>query len=164
MDLVNNNWMEPLFGMALVEAQFSPCVRRQYAAMAIKRGLNDNGYTFECRNNSRVTRACKNGCIRDKLGIKNGNHIRTELGAELHAEQALLIDTNKDYWDHLLLVGISHGHELLGEDVFPCLVCARMIKYAGYKNVFMRNKERVITAYSIEEIISYQEEVLVEND
>lgn len=159
MNLVNYNWMEPFFSKAIVEAQFSPCVRRQYAAMVTHKS------NFEVRHNARVTKACgKGGCVRNQQGILHGHHIRTELGAELHAEQAILIATTKEYWDHFILVGFDHnGEELLGENVYPCLVCARMIKYAGYRNVFMRNKDREILPVNIEDIISYQEEVLLEN-
>lgn len=146
--------IEPYYKIALKVAQESPCVRRKYGAVI---AYADSPVVVSATN-ARVTRCCDGVCIRNRAGVVNGSH--TELGAEVHAEQAALIDAPKKGLAFVLAGYKSVGYELVelkGIEVFPCLVCARMIKYAGYRYVYMRGETDLIP-YHIEDIIAYREQ------
>jgi deoxycytidylate deaminase len=144
--------VEPYYKLALKEAQQSPCVRRKYGvAIAF-----DNFQTV-ITHNARVTRACNSVCVRERYGVVHGS--QTELGAEVHAEQAALIEA-KGKGIAFVLAGWKGEKELKGVNVYPCLVCARMIKYAGYLWVYIKDETDQITPVSIYEIIEYREQEL----
>jgi deoxycytidylate deaminase len=147
----------PYYKIAQKVAKESPCQRRRFGAVI--------GYTgspiLVSACNSRVSSICDHHCIRDRYGVVNG--ARTELGAEVHAEQAVLIDS-PEKGEIFVLAGWQVNFEgdlteLKDIATFPCLPCARMIKYAGYKWVYMMGKE-LLTPYSINDIISYREQEL----
>lgn len=143
------NRIEPYYKVAKKRAKESPCLRRQYGAVIAYKDL-----PFVVGVNARVTHACDGGiCVRTRYGIVHGS--RTELGAEVHAEQAVLIEAPKQ-GEIFVLAGFKDAKELTGEDVYPCLVCARMIKYAGYTYVYL-NGGNGLTPVSIYDIIEYRE-------
>jgi deoxycytidylate deaminase len=144
------NRIEPYYKIAQKAANESPCVRRQYGAVI----AYDDFPTLVSATNARVTKACEGACIRERYGVVHGS--RTELGAEVHAEQAALIDAPKK-GVAFILAGYKDDQELVGRNVYPCLVCARMIKYAGYTYVYMKNDEGQIEPISIYDIIEYRE-------
>ena len=149
------NRIEPYYKIALKVAQESPCQRRKYGAVI---GYADS-ISLVSACNARVTKCCDgNICVRERYGLSNGE--RTELGAEVHAEQAVLIDAPKR-GDIFVLAGWKIGPTaqtiLLGADSYPCLVCARMIKYAGYKWVYIKNEKEILEPIHIETIIEYRE-------
>lgn len=150
--LIQLSKIDPYYKIALKVAKESPCVRRKYGAVIV---YEDGQLTSA--NNSRVSRICDHACVRDRAGLINGS--RTELGAEVHAEQAALIDSYKR-GTIFVLAGwqVVNGFELIeikGTLAYPCLVCARMIKYEGYKWVHLMNEE--LEPVHIEDIIKYRE-------
>jgi deoxycytidylate deaminase len=150
--------LAPYYKIALQHAKESPCTRRRYGAVIAydKEPIMSIGF------NARVTSCCDNGiCIRDRAGLVNG--LRTELGSEVHAEQAVLIEAPRKGLAFILagwqVVSYYDLVELTGTNVFPCLVCARMIKYAGYKWVTMK-MDTELESIHIEDIIEYREREL----
>lgn len=142
--------IEPYYKIALKEAAKSPCVRRKYGVTIIY----DDVTLYTTGFNDRVTRACNTVCVRERYKLENGS--RTELGAEVHAEQAALIGAPKK-GVAIVLAGLREEEELKGVEVYPCLVCARMVKYAGYGFIYMKNDLGLISPVSIHDIIEYRE-------
>lgn len=136
-------------------AKQSPCVRRQYGCLI----TNGDFTTVTC--NQRVSSCCKNGCVRDHLALNHGQSV--DLGAEIHAEQAALIKWNLPIDKHTKILNqgyySSTGELMHDEALYPCHVCALMIKYAGFKFVYITDSLGRIYSVSIDEIISYREGV-----
>lgn len=148
----------PYFSIALETAKTSPCTRRKYGVV-IASLSNDVFYTAAA--NYGVSKCCQgNACARDRLGIRHGQ--RVEVGGEIHAEQSALIQW-KGYDDGnsyvCVIVGIQNGKELYGRSCYPCHVCALMLKYAGFRHIYIKDDyvrgEIVIT--SINQVIDYRE-------
>jgi len=147
--------IEPYYKIALKAAKESPCTRRKYGAVI---GY-DSDPIMVTGTNARVSGCCDGYCVRDRAGVVNGS--RTELGAEVHAEQAALINAPKR-GEVFVLAGwqVQNGFELTelkGTAVYPCLVCARMIKYAGYRWVHMKNFAGNLDVFHIDDIITARE-------
>lgn len=138
------------------QAAKSQCSRRQYGVAIVNKNA-DAVFGF----NERVTRCCTDRlCARDRFKIGHGRN--TEVGGEVHAEQAALIrwgfQTSTRDW-YFLIVGLSKGKKLYGVQLYPCYACARMIKYAGFKYVYLeREGDGEIIPISIEEILEYREQ------
>lgn len=154
-DLIQIKHLEPYFKVAEQVAKESPCVRRQYGVVIADKYSNELAFTTAY--NERVTHCCDHICIRDALGLFNGE--RVEAGAEVHAETAALIKSapREGVERTMVLVGYKGAHELLWEDVWPCRTCALNIKYAGIKYIYVRNRARIITPVSVAEIIEHRE-------
>lgn len=131
------------------EAIKSPCVRRVYASSL---------FTFDpttprhYAHNRRVTTCCDTECIRDVMKIQHG--ISTDLGAEVHAEQSLLVSN----WDrsskyYIFIAGWNKAGPLYGLESWPCYSCARIIKEAGLKRVWVPDKEDEFSGYDIDYIL-----------
>jgi deoxycytidylate deaminase len=110
--------------------------------------------------NMRVSKCCNGFCVRDLGGFKHGQAV--DVGAEVHAEQAALIKWNKPVDKHtkLLIQGYKGSSTELfyEENLYPCHVCALMIKYAGFRSVTVTNRLGDMYTVDIDEIISYREE------
>jgi deoxycytidylate deaminase len=117
-------------------------------------------------HNERVCDSCNDGCIRTKLGLRAGE--RTEIGAEIHAEQAMLINgggkISHKVKHSLFLAGLEDGKELL--DPKPCPTCAKMLLYAGYKYYYTASLDLSdvfdssyvsYTRYSIDDLVKEYE-------
>jgi len=143
--------LEPYFKIAEDEANKSLCIRRQYGAVVITENPDDNW--FDAAHNKRISTCCGgNTCARDRINTRHGGNV--EVGGEIHAETAVLIDTAlKGFF---ILVGFEKGHELLGPDVYPCHSCAMAIKFAGYKHIYIRDKNKLIVPVSVSQIIEYR--------
>jgi deoxycytidylate deaminase len=147
--------IEPYFKIAEQEAKKSPCVRRQYGAVVVE---NDTFPTHQAAYNQRLSTCCGGTCARNRRQLRNGE--RVEVGAEIHAETAALIEYSRNYLTSqlvLVLVGYNGERELLGTEVYPCHTCAINIKYAGIKWVYIRNISGEIVPLSIAEILEYRE-------
>jgi deoxycytidylate deaminase len=146
--------LEPYFKIAEESAKNSPCVRRQYASVIANTGTQLN---YVVRNNSRVSGCCEAVCARTRAQVRNGE--RVEVGAEIHAETAALIDWGALEGEsaYILLVGFSGVQELLGTAVYPCHTCAINIKYAGFNWIYLRDYRRQIVSVSVSEIMEYRE-------
>lgn len=145
--------LEPYFKIAETEAKKSPCQRRQYGAVIANQGTT---IYHIARTNSRVSNCCGTRCARTDLGL-NGE--RVEVGAEVHAETACLIDAARFAGERqvFILVGFSGAQELLNEAVYPCHPCALNIKYAGFYYIYIKNRAKEIIPVSIHQIIEYRE-------
>jgi dCMP deaminase len=147
--------LKPYFDIASDAALASPCIRRQYGAVIVtKNGELD----FLARTNSRVSRCCNNFiCARDRARLRNGENV--EIGAEVHAETAALIDyTPVDgRYAYFLLVGYNGRQELLGTGVYPCHTCAVNLKYAGFNWIYIKDNHGEICPVSISDILEYRE-------
>jgi deoxycytidylate deaminase len=153
--------LEPYFRIATDEAKNSPCVRRKYGALIACRGPK---LYHIARTNYRVSYCCDGSCARSDLGLLNGE--RVEVGAEVHAETAAIIDYGRRIDENcvMLLVGFAGDRELLSESVYPCHTCALNIKYAGFKFLHIRNRAKEIIPVSISEIIEYREKEWLSDD
>jgi deoxycytidylate deaminase len=155
--------LEPYFKIALAETDKSPCVRRKYAAMIVYDMYGDIGdegtewNPWHLAANYGVTDQCKDGCIRDRIPTSHAQSI--ERGAEIHAEQAVLIKAGiYKLHSYFILVGKDkHGNELLGNNCLPCHTCAVMLKWAGYKYLYYKDTEGLIRPISVTDIIEYRE-------
>lgn len=114
-------------------ARASECVRRKYGAIVASSSMQQLSYGF----NKRVGTCCNGSCVRDSLQIKHGTN--TDAGAEIHAEQAALVNLWPDSArDSIYVAGIGpDGVPLNGFDNSPCYSCARMIKYVGITDVYL---------------------------
>lgn len=117
--------------------------------------------------NERVSRACDTLCARTRLYIRHGE--RVEVGAEVHAEQSALInwtpfyditDTRSEFDWHFMISGwdMVTQKELFGRQVYPCHVCALMVKHAGFRTVILRNSSGDVDYVSIDQIIEEREQ------
>lgn len=152
--------LTPYFRAAEAHATLSPCTRRQYAAMIAYEDINTDPL-WVVETNSRQSRCCDKECIRDQYKFQNGE--RVEMGAEIHAETAVLIAA-KNRGQVFLMVGFQKGLSLYGTAVYPCHSCALNIRFAGYKFIYIRTDKDTIKAVSIAEIIEYREEEWVRVD
>lgn len=138
-------------------AKESPCVRRKYGAVI----PFDTSPVMAVGTNARVTSACNNSCIRDRAGVVNG--ASTDLGAEVHAEQAALINAHKRGLAFVLagwqVTRDGYLEELKGVLAYPCLVCARMIRYAGYKWVHYMGSNG-LNSIHVDDLVFYREQEL----
>ncbi len=115
-------------------ARFSPCVRRKYGAAITWEG---EAWIIAAGYNERVGTCCNGDCVRDTLQIKHGTN--TDAGAEIHAEQAALVQLTTLYGTRVIYVaGLDReGNLMNGFDNSPCYSCARMIKFAGINDVYL---------------------------
>lgn len=153
--VITSKLLEPYFLIAENAAKESPCQRRQYAALIAYGGPNADPL-FVVENNNRQSRCCNGECARTAYSVNNGE--RVEVGAEVHAETAALIRQPKKGWVFLLVGQTTKGNPLYGKDVYPCHVCALNIKFAGYKNIFIKTAKDRIEPVSIDAIIEHREQ------
>lgn len=140
--------------LALEEAKRSPCVRRKYGAVLFQEGI------YILAHNNRVSRCCDGTCIRDVMSIEHGHN--TDIGAEVHAEQSLLVKHTYNEGDSFLIVGFNkHGEQFYGLECWPCYSCARIIKEAGIERVWVPEKDDNFSNYLIDSILEqYEIEIL----
>lgn len=159
--MTTENWNDPLWEklvevrtIALEEARKSPCKRRKYGA-ALFSLVND---VTQARHNAQVSICCKDECLRNKMHIMHG--MQTDIGAEIHAEQALIIDAIYLSGPILIAGYDSKGNPLFDEDCWPCYSCARMLAYASIDTVWVPIEGDKFRAYSIYTIIDRHNERL----
>lgn len=147
----------PLFDLAEEEAKKSPCIRGKYGALLAYSG---DDFRYCIAHNERVSQRCcpKGACMRDRLCLMNGE--RTEVGAEIHAEVALLIRTGpRERGTYFILTGFGRkGRPLYGKNVYPCHGCAIALKFAGFDYIYIRTSANSIEAVNVNEIILEREE------
>lgn len=158
--LIPPDTLRPYFRMAETIAKTSPCSRRQYGALiAYENNQHYDATTFAVAGtNSRVGKCCNDICARDRLNTRHGQ--RVEVGGEIHAETACLIENGKKQKDvnsYFLLVGFAGDKELYDRDVWPCHSCAMQIKYAGWNYIHIKDKEKNIYSISLAHIIEERE-------
>jgi deoxycytidylate deaminase len=107
-------------------------------------------------HNARVSKCCDLGCLRDVMKISHG--VNTDIGGEIHAEQSVLVKQPQPLgYATFLVTGFDrNGNELLSKDAWPCYVCSRMIKFAGYKTVWVKG-HTAFEIYSISYILEEYE-------
>jgi deoxycytidylate deaminase len=146
--LLNDNHIKLAREIALQ----SPCTRRKYGVVIT------DGVDTVVTNNQRVSKCCNGGCVRDSLNIYHAE--RTDVGAEVHAEQAALIRWSKpiDKNTFVLIQGYYRDQKIPGEGIFlyPCHACAMMLKFAGFKYIWMTERNELV-AVPIAEILEYWE-------
>ena len=114
----------------------STCLRRQYGAVIVRDDeMVSTGYNGSARGE---LNCCDVGrCYRKEQGIPHGEQY--EKCVAVHAEQNAIISASRAHLmgADMYLVGFEYdGQEL--EDVKPCLICERMIKNAGIKEVITK--------------------------
>lgn len=145
--------------LAQEEALKSPCSRRKYGAV-----ITDGVHTIAA-SNSRVSGMCNDGCIRQRMGLMHG--ASTDVGAEVHAEQAAVVLWKRPVvpgQTQILVQGYKPGSEMWqpmhGADLFPCMSCARILKFSGFRVVHVTDRHGSITPVELSEIIEYWESAL----
>ena len=120
-------------GFILSLAKKSECTRRKYGAAVV----DAEDRVISIGFNKRVGQCCNGTCVRDRLQAAHGT--QTEAGAEIHAEQAALLN-----WVYspsaktMYIAGLDDKGQLLkGFENRPCYVCARMIAYVGFTWVYL---------------------------
>ena len=131
----------------------SLCVRRRYGCLIV------DGTKIVVTNNLRISKCCNNFCVRATASLKHGEGV--DIGAEIHAEQAALIKWSDPVGNNTkLLIQAYAGKSndlFYEENLYPCHVCALMIKYAGFRNINITNRLGELYPVSIDEIIEYRE-------
>jgi deoxycytidylate deaminase len=153
--VIETKHLLPYFGIASETAKQSPCTRRKYGAVIAS---TSSDIFYVAAANYGISKCCGgNICARDMYQVPHGQ--RVEVGAEIHAEQSALIQW-KGYDTgpySFVLAGWQGGKELLGTDVYPCHVCALMIKHAGFRHVYIKDTSKEIVPVSINIVIAYRE-------
>jgi deoxycytidylate deaminase len=150
IDIATGHSLQGYFRIAEAEAHKSECTRRQYGSIIVY----ENGWEYATGYNQRVTSCCNGVCARDRFKIKHGE--RTEVGGEVHSEIAALVNFDKGRLAgaHFLLAGFSGEVQLFGSSTYPCHACAIAIKYVGFRNIYVKISDSVITPVSISQIIA----------
>lgn len=109
--------------MALCASERSTCQRHSVGAILVKNKIIlSTGYNGAAKG---AKDCLELGCLRDKLGIKSGEH--AEICRAIHAEQNAIIQAS------------SRGIETEGSTMYcthsPCIICAKMMANAGVKEV-----------------------------
>jgi len=146
--------------LAIDVAKESPCIRRKFGSVIIKRGMADSADIVVSASNSRVGKCCtRTTCARTRFDFANGE--RVEVGGEIHSEVAALIKwSDTQIGDYFLLAGVSaHDDRVMyGRETYPCHSCAMAIKFAGYKYVYLLDAPDTWAPYSINQIIIEREQ------
>lgn len=112
----------------------STCLRRQYGAVIVKDDqIISTGYNGGPRGEDNC---CDVGdCWRESHGVPHGEQY--EKCIAVHAEQNAIISASRldMIGATLYLAGFENGERLSSEKVCPCMICRRMIKNAGIKDV-----------------------------
>lgn len=104
------------------------CLRRNYACVIAKNSKLYTGYTHSIVG-------CKH-CLRCKLNIPSGE--RYELCQSIHAEQMALLNAGQNSKGATLyLIGKEKGKIMSYPQ--PCLICAKLILYAGISKIVTWN-------------------------
>ncbi len=129
-------------------------MRRKYGAILFNKDIS------VLAHNKRVSRCCNGVCIRDVMNVKHGHN--TDVGAEIHAEQALLINSGYVEGFSFLIAGYGKdGKPLYGLENWPCYSCARMLKEANISSVWSPLINDEFTSYLIDGILEqYEQEIL----
>lgn len=152
--------LEILYKDAVEQAKRSPCLRRKYGVVIAYQDEN-LGITRHIHGyNQRISRCCNgNLCARERFQASHGEKV--EIGAEIHAEQAALINHHNDDLNihPIFVIACLDGHdrEIFGPMTFPCHTCALMVQYAGFNQVFLKLESDKIEAISIWDIIEHRE-------
>lgn len=124
---------EYYLGIAEAVGKRGTCIRRIYGAVIVKDDeILSTGYNGSPRG---VENCCDCGeCVRNKLGVPKGE--RYELCVAVHAEQNAIISAlRRDMMGatiYITGVDVETGEYANPK---PCLLCERMLKNAGIKNV-----------------------------
>lgn len=138
-------------------AQKSLCLRRKYGSVVV---YDTNTVpTVKFGFNERLGRCC-NGtiCVRDRYHNDHGERI--EQGAEIHSEAVTLLQGFPLSYRSatFYLAGYdSKGTLLKGDQVRPCHYCAMLLKYRGFKNIVIKEKDDSLAWLSVDAVIEEQE-------
>jgi len=118
------SWDEYFMEMAHLVAKRATCLRRSVGAVLIKdKHILATGYNGAPRG---IKHCLDIGyCMREKLGIPSGQ--RHELCRGLHAEQNVIIQA--------ALHGVSTKDSIIYLTNQPCIICAKMLRNAGIKEI-----------------------------
>lgn len=128
---------EYYLGIAAAVAQRSTCLRRRYGAVIIKNDeIISTGYNGAARGEPNC---CDEGeCWRARNNIPHGEQY--EKCVAVHAEQnAIISAARRDMLGSTLyLAGFDQNGEMANPA--PCVICSRLIKNAGIKDVVVRTE------------------------
>lgn len=131
---------EYYLGIAAAVAKRSTCLRRQYGAVIIKNDeIIATGYNGSARGEPNC---CDEGeCWRERNHIPHGEQY--EKCVAVHAEQnAIISAARRDMLGSTLyLAGFDPNGEMANPA--PCVICSRLIKNAGIKDIVVRTETGV---------------------
>ena len=130
---------EYYLGLAEAVLKRSTCLRRQYGAVIVK---NDEVISTGYNGSPRGMENCldKGVCTRESLNVPKGQ--RYELCCSVHAEQNAIIRASREQMLDSTLYIVGREVETGGyADPTPCVICSRMIRNAGIKEVVGRAKD-----------------------
>ncbi len=131
---------EYYLGIAAAVAKRSTCLRRQYGAVIIKNDeIIATGYNGSARGEPNC---CDEGeCWRERHNIPHGEQY--EKCVAVHAEQnAIISAARRDMLGSVLyLAGFDANGEMANPA--PCVICSRLIKNAGIKEIVVRTENGV---------------------
>lgn len=142
--------VEYYLGLAETAAMRSTCLRRRYGAVIIN---NDEVVSTGYNGSARGEQNCidKQYCEREALNIPKGE--RYELCVAVHGEQnAIISASRKDMvGGTMYIVGKEVSTDKYA-DGRPCLICSRMIKNAGIKEIVYRKNDGSIEIVSVDKL------------
>lgn len=151
--------------LALDYSCFSNCNKVNFGAIIVnnKKEILSKGMNFVPMIDIIKKEIC-NKCIRETKGIKSGTHV--ELCGAIHAEQMACLDLQKTpELDNNLILYLAmskDGKEKFlqlerdGSFLFPCSVCARIMYYAGVKELrfyTMRKGKKIVLKMNIRDVL-----------
>ena len=135
---------EYYLGIAAAVSQRSTCLRRRYGAVIIKNDeIIATGYNGAARGEPNC---CDEGeCWREKNNIPHGEQY--EKCVAVHAEQnAIISAARRDMLGSTLyLAGFDDNGALANPE--PCVICSRLIKNAGIKELVVKTQNGVERRY-----------------
>ena len=130
----------------------SPCLRRQYGAIAVK---NDEIVSTGYNGAPRGRKNCMDlgYCTREALNIPSGE--RYELCRSVHAEMNAIISASRRdlLGATMYLAGRDSATGQLLEHATSCTMCRRMIINAGIERVVIRTTPRDYSVVHVEDWI-----------
>jgi dCMP deaminase len=131
---------EYYLGIAAAVAQRSTCLRRRYGAVIIKNDeIIATGYNGAARGEPNC---CDEGeCWRERNNIPHGEQY--EKCVAVHAEQnAIISAARRDMLGATLYLAGFDGEGEMASPA-PCLICSRLIKNAGIKDIVVRTENGI---------------------
>ena len=115
------SWDEYFFNIIEVVKSRSTCLRRQVGALIVRdKQILATGYNGAPSG----VHHCET-CLRQELGIPSGQ--RHEICMAVHSEMNAITQASR--------FGISIDNSIIYTNVFPCILCSKLIINAGIKEI-----------------------------
>ena len=139
--------------IAQTVAERSTCLRRAFGAIIVKNDvIVSTGYNGAPRG--RVNCCDRGTCIREDMNIPRGE--RYELCRSVHSEANAIIAAPREQMlgSTLYMVCLDPKDKSLQSGTSSCMMCKRMIIYAGISKVVIRDTENEFRTIDVQDWIT----------